>query len=152
MPGVELHADFDRDGRVTGLPGERAARLQWPGVVVVPNMDRDERRLPSSAGNAPETRPDYDLAPARPRDDELVALRVRAAAGAMQPGDRLLIRCSGIMHTRVALHDASGVVIPHKLGTPQVYELPAMPASGVLNLTLQVRTIAGGAFGVTSKS
>lgn len=36
MTGFELHADFDRDGRVTGNSAERAARLSWPGAVIVP--------------------------------------------------------------------------------------------------------------------
>ncbi|MDP8931025.1 MAG: protein-arginine deiminase domain-containing protein, partial [Actinomycetota bacterium] len=56
----------------------------------------------------------------------------------------------GVMHTRVSLADDTGRIVPHRLRAPEIYELPPMPASGVLSLTLQVRTIAGAAFGRVS--
>ncbi len=150
MPGIELHADFDRDGRITGSPVERSARLTRPGAVVVANLDRDQRVLPDSVGNGERPSPDYDLATAFSRDDEVVPLEIRVAPGALAAGDRLTVRCSGIMHTRVRLSDATGVIVPHRLGDPATYDVGAVPAGGVLPLTLQVRTIAGAAFGQLS--
>ncbi|MBA4143711.1 MAG: hypothetical protein H0X43_12095 [Nitrosospira sp.] len=134
MPGIELHADFDRNGRLTGNAAERAARLDWLGAVVVANLDRDQRALPArvSSGGTPDA--DYDIATAFPRDDELLPLEIRVPTGALGTGDRLVIRCSG-------------VIVPHRPGDPAVFELPQVPASGALKLTLQVRTIAGASFG-----
>jgi hypothetical protein len=146
VPGIELHADFDRDGRLTRSAAERAARMSGPGAVVVPNMDRDRRRLPPSVTDAPQTESDYELVSALSGDDEVLPLEIRAAGGALAEGDTLHLRCSGVMHTRVRLSDETGRIVPHRLGSPGVYELPLMPASGVLGLTLQVRTIAGAPF------
>jgi len=150
VAGIELHADYDRDGRLTRSAPERAARLQWPGAIVVPNLDRDQRRLPVSVGNASLAQADYDRATVHSADDEVVPLEIRVPAGALQTGERLVIRCSGIMHTRVRLSDASGVIIGHRLAAPEIYELPAMPANGIFGFSLQVRTIAGAAFGRVS--
>lgn len=169
MPGrLELHADFDRDGLLTGSTDERAARASHPGCVVVPNLDKDQRSLPGSvseggAGGAdavPGTSgtgaslgnpdPDFELATAFTRDDELVPLEVRLPAGGTGagPGEELVAQIPGnLMHTRVRLSDSTGVIVPHRLGQPDVYVLPPMPATGVLALTLQVRTIAGASFG-----
>ena len=147
MPGIELHADFDRDGRLSENAFERASRLAWPGAIVVANLDADRRALPMrpTSGDTPQA--DYDIATAFSRDDELLPLRVRVATGALAAGERLRIHCSGVMHTRVRLSTADGRIVPHRLGAPEEYELPNPPASGVLNLTLQVRSIAGAAFG-----
>lgn len=147
MPGIELHADFDRDGRLTRSADERAARLIWPGAILVANLDRDQRVLPSrvSGGDTPE--PDYSMATAFSRDDELLPLEIRVTPGALGTGERLRIRCSGIMHTRIRLSDRAGIIVPHRLGHPEDFELPSLPPSGVLALTLQVRTIAGASFG-----
>ena len=150
MPGLELHADFDRDGRLTRSAAERDARGRWPGAVVVPNMDRDRRRLPAAVADAAMVDPDYDLASALTADDELLPIEVRAAAGALGAGDTLHLRCSGVMHTRVRLSDETGRIVPHRLRAPEIYELPSLPPNRVLPLTLQVRTIAGAAFGRVS--
>lgn len=147
MPGIELHADFDRDGRLTRSADERTARLSWPGAIVVANLDRDQRALPPSVSSGGTPEPDYDIATAFQRDDELVPVEIRVATGALGTGERLRVRCSGILHTRIRLSDRAGVIVPHRLGHPEDFELPAVPASGVLALTLQVRTIAGASFG-----
>ena len=151
MPNLELHADFDRDGRLSRSSAERSSRLSWPGAIVVPNMDRERIRLPTSVSNASLISADYDLVSTIPDDDELLLIEIRTtAAGALLPGDTLHLRCSGVMHTRVKLFDDSGRIVPNRLQVPDIYELPPMPTNGVLTLTLQVRTIAGAAFGRVS--
>jgi len=147
MPGIELHADFDRDGRITRSARERSARLQWPGAIVVPNLDRDRRRLPRTPATAAPPPADYDEPGAQARDDELLPLEIRVARGGLSAGERLVMRCSGIMHTRIRLSDRGGTIVPHRLGSPELFELPPVPANGLLRLTLQARTVAGGSFG-----
>lgn len=152
MPNLELHADFDRDGRLSRSSAERSSRLSWPGAIVVPNMDRERLRLPTSVGNASLVSADYDLVSTITGDDELLPIEIRTAvAGALQPGETLHLRCSGVMHTRVKLSDDTGRIVPHRLQVPEIYELPLLPSNGVLKLTLQVRTIAGAAFGRVSR-
>jgi hypothetical protein len=107
MPGLEIHADYDRDGRLTGSAAERAARLVWPGAIVVANLDRDQRVLPARPSSGGTPPPDYDIATAFSRDDELLPIRIRVASGALGAGERLRIRCSGIMHTRIRLSTSS---------------------------------------------
>jgi len=151
MPNLELHADFDRNGRLSCSSAERSSRLSWPGAIVVPNMDRERVRLLTSVRNASMVSSDYDLVSTITGDDELLPIEIHAtAAGALQPGETLHLRCSGVMHTRVKLSDDSGRIVPHRLQAPEIYELPPMPSNGVLRLTLQVRTIAGAAFGRVS--
>lgn len=147
MTGIELHADFDRDGVITGNPTERSARTVWPGVVVVPNLDNDRRRLPSRVNSGAIPPADYDMATVWSRDDELIPIQVRVTLGALGSAERLRLRCSGIMHTRITLSDSLGQAIPQQLGRPNLFELPSTPANGRLNLTLQVRTVAGASFG-----
>jgi hypothetical protein len=147
MPGIELHADYDRDGRLTGSPAERAARLDWPGAIVVANLDNDSRSLPRRPASGATPPADYDLATASARDDELVPLRIRIGPGALAAGERLRLHCPGPLHPRVRLSTADGVIVPQRPGVPGEYVLPTVPAPGTLELTLQVRTIAGAAFG-----
>ncbi|WP_151523808.1 protein-arginine deiminase family protein [Serinicoccus kebangsaanensis] len=148
---LELHADFDRDGLLTSSADERSARLAHPGCIVVPNLDRDQRALSGSVGGGSggDPTPDYDLATAFTRDDELVPIQIRVlAGGGPGPGEELVAHLPGmLMHTRVRLSDSTGVIVPHRLGRPDTYVLPSVPTSGVLDLTLQVRTIAGASFG-----
>ena len=150
MPGLELHADFDRDGRLTRSAAERAARSRWPGAVVVPNMDRDRLRLPTSVSNTSMSTSDYERVSTLSGDNELLQVEIRDSVGTMQPGETLHLRCSGVMHTRVKLSDDTGRIVPHRLRAPEIYDLPLMPTNGVMVLFLQVRTIAGAAFGRVS--
>lgn len=147
MPGIELHADFDRTGRITRSARERGARQQWPGAIVVPNLDRDRRRLPGQATNGRSVPADFDDAVATRRDDELLPLEIRVAPGSLQAGEQLLLHCSGIMHTRIEFADQAGVILRRPLGEPALYRLPRVPANGVLRIRMQARTLAGGSFG-----
>ncbi len=146
MPTFELHADFDRDGRLTRNADERAARFSWPGAVVVPNLDRDDRRLPRTAATGSPIRSDYESAIAPTGDDDLLPIEIRVTGGTMDPTDRLFLRCRGVMHTRIRLSDTAGVIVHHVAGQPEYFVL-SVPPSGVLSLTLQCRTIAGSPFG-----
>ncbi len=150
MPGIELHADFDRDGRITRSTLERESRTEWPGAIVVANLDSDQRVLPDSVSSATTPAPDYEMVTAFARDDELLPLQIRVATGALAAGEKLAIRCSGIMHTRIRLSDSTGNIVHHRLRDPARFELPDVPRNGELNLTLQVRTIAGASFGQLS--
>jgi len=90
---------------------------------------------------------DYELASELAGDDELLQLEIRSPTGPIAPGETLHLRCAGVMHTRVRIFDATGRIVPQRLGAPEIYDLPPMPASGPLPLALQVRTIAGAPFG-----
>ena len=44
MADYELHADYDRNGRLDASSGEYGHRLTMPGAILVPNMDADGAR------------------------------------------------------------------------------------------------------------
>lgn len=144
MPGIELHADFDRDGRITGSQVERLARRWWPGAIAVPNVDRDARRLPPArATRRPSIlAPDSELPAPGSRDDELVRLEVRVASGSLAPSDRLRIRCR-TMPGRLRFQTTDGEPVLEHFSVAGDFELPALPRSGTLALNLQVLRPAG---------
>lgn len=80
MGDVELHADYDRDGRLTGRESEYAARATPPGAILGVNLDRDGRALPETPRAGAPVALDHTR-PTRPaQDDELLPILVRIEA------------------------------------------------------------------------
>jgi hypothetical protein len=146
MPDYELHADFDRDGRLRATRAEHAQRATLPGAVLVPNLDADGRRLPASV--TPGTRVTLDgrqpIAPAN--DDEQLSLRVMVR-NASAVGSRFFLRPLGFPKIRLRFNDGNGRMLPRDLARND--DLPiALPARpGALDLRLSTRTLPGSPIG-----
>ncbi|MEN9934258.1 MAG: hypothetical protein RLZZ387_837 [Chloroflexota bacterium] len=146
MRDFELHADFDRDGRLQGTPAERAARTREPGAVLVANLDRDARRLPDRVDRGPAITLDASQPIRSAGDDELLPLRVRLTSPPPWAGGQLLLRLPGIHAVRVRVFDSQGVIVPSGLGTPRERQLPP-PGAPDLELRLEARTFPGSPYG-----
>lgn len=147
MPDFQLHADFDRDGLLTGSQIERAARLRFPGAIVVPNLDFDRRTLSATVTLSPVP-PDF-TASLPGQDNELLRIEVRGNPAALAANETLELRVSNEMYVRVALQDRDGALVPHGQGRPEVFTLPR-PIGTITVFWLSVRTIAGARFARTS--
>jgi hypothetical protein len=103
MPEVELHADYDRDGRLSESAPEYAARRRWPGAVLVPNLDRDDRALPATVVSSPPVTLDLALSTRSAGDDELAPVVLRT--GPETPEGEWRIHASGEIASYLVLLD-----------------------------------------------
>jgi hypothetical protein len=155
----ELHADYDRDGRLTTRAAEYRLRNQKPGAIVVPNLDADRRRLPAQATGGPRTRapqtqdPDKPLPPlpvTRDRDqpvrlaidDELLPLIVRTNKASAPLDSQFFLRVNGRAKIHVELFDERGNILKRSSGQNDVPITPA-PQGNDLKLRLEVQAPAG---------
>jgi hypothetical protein len=156
----ELHADYDRDGRLTARPAEYRLRNQEPGAIVVPNLDADRRKLPARAAGGPRTRapqtqdPDKPLPPlpvTRDRDqpvrlaidDELLPLIIRTVNASAATDSQFFLRVKGRARIHVELFDERGTIVKRASGGQD--EIPFTPAAAGkdLRLRLEVQAPAG---------
>jgi hypothetical protein len=156
----ELHADYDRDGRLTTKAAEYRLRNQEPGAIVVPNLDADRRRLPARASGGPRTRAPQTQDPEKPLpplpvtrdrdqpvrlaiDDELLPLTVRTNKASAPAGSQFFLRVKGRARIHVELFDERGAILKHTTGDQD--EIPITPAAAGkdLKLRLEVQAPAG---------
>lgn len=128
MDDYELHADYDRDGRLRATPAEYAGRQEPPGALLLPNLDVDVKQ--GSPGKRP--RLDAEQATKSRGDDDLLSLLVRVIRPTAPPGTKLSLRATGPAAGAVRLYDARGQGIDS-------FTLPA----GELELKLEARTLPG---------
>ncbi|HEX9275951.1 MAG TPA: protein-arginine deiminase family protein [Casimicrobiaceae bacterium] len=150
MPDYELHADYDRDGRLAASATEYGRRAIAPGAIVVPDFDADRRRLPASVQIGPRIVLDGEQPVAPANDDEQLPLRIVARASA-PPGSRLFVRPVGFPRIRLRFNDGRGRILPRDLarGNDLPVSIPAPP--GKLDLTVSTATVPGAPYGrVTS--
>lgn len=146
MSDVQLEADFDRDGRLTGTPREYDARQRPPGALVVANLDVDRRRLPNRAEVGPEITLDYAQPTKSAGDDELVSIRVRIVNPAATASSQYAIRIPGIQSIRIRIYDERGNILPNPYSQSLDWPI-TFPSGNVLNLFLEARTLPGSPFG-----
>src|SRR5690348_333682 len=125
MADYELHADYDRNGRLDASSPEYGRRRVSPGAILVPNMDADGRALPADV--TPGSRVMLDgrqpIAPAN--DDEQLSLRVLVRNASATPGTRFFLRPTGFPKIRLRFNDAGGRMLPRDLARDD--DLPITP-------------------------
>lgn len=147
MADYELHADYDRNGRLDASSPEYGRRVSSPGAILVPNMDADGRALPASV--IPGSRVVLDgrqpIAPAT--DDEQLSLRVLVRNASAAAGTRFFLRPIGFPKIRLRFNDAGGRMLPRDLARED--DLPITPptAPGALDLRLSTHTLPGSPIG-----
>jgi len=158
---AELHADFDRKGGLNESASERDVRTQAPGAVLVANVDVNARTLPATVSEGSAPTKDFNQGTASASDPDLLQLRIKKKPPTAVPGAEFILRFVAprnpapgvpvtVMPTRISGNDASGAILrnPPGVGTERI--LPPFPADGVLNVTLEARTIAGSPFSQSS--
>ena len=159
MGDYELHADYDRDGRLTARPGEYALRDREPGAIVVPNLDADRRRLPAAVATGPKApKPADENAPPLPPlpvtrdrdqpvrlaiDDELLPLVVRTVKASAPDGAQFFLRVRGFAKIHVELFDERGTILKRGPGAPHEVPITPAPAGKDVKLRLEVQAPAG---------
>ncbi|MFC6901784.1 protein-arginine deiminase family protein [Nonomuraea dietziae] len=124
MGAYRLHADYDRNGRLTAQDAEWAAR--WRGAVLRANLDADTRRLPSVVSPDGAVRPDRELHVKTAGDNEPIRVQVELVSTA-PPGQVFVVLMSEDA-ARIAVIDSSGKRIPPVgAGKRARYPLPARP-------------------------
>lgn len=124
MPDQSLDADYDRDGKISGTGAERRKRDDWPGAVVVANLDRDAKKLAVTV-KAGEARPKLDLERSvkHARDDELTKLVVRVHKPPPTPC-RFFLKVLAWDAGRFAIIDAKRRRLPAPDGLSNAVEVP----------------------------
>lgn len=147
MSDYELHADYNRNGRLDGSAAEYALRGTAPGAIVVPNLDADARRLPTSVTPGSRVTLDRDQPVVLANDDEALPLHIVVNNASAPAGSRFFLRIEGFARIRVRINDATGRILPWDTAHPTdiPVNLPSTP--GMLNLTLTTRTLPGSPFG-----
>jgi hypothetical protein len=143
MAAYRLHADYDRDGRVSAQPGEWNRRLAPPGALLRANLDNDTRRLPTTVTTGDPVPLDRDLPVKTAGDNEPAALLVEQVSAA--PGPLFLVldtadagrftvldatgrRIAPVGAGNRARHPLPPGPFPHKLSLEAV-EVPASPSA-----------------------
>lgn len=147
MPDYELHADYNRDGRLDATPAEYGRRATDPGAILVPNLDADGRRLPASV--TPGTRVVLDgrqpIAPAT--DDEQLLVRIVVRQASAPAGSRFFLRPIGFPTIRLRFNDANGRMLPRDLAREDDLPIAVPTAPGHLDLRLSTKTLPGSPIG-----
>jgi hypothetical protein len=141
MAGFTLHADFDRDGKTDGGAAERTARERFPGAILLPNLDNDNRALPASVKAASPAQLDSARAAGRlDNDDELLAIGLVPDAGTSAPLD-VFLGFTGWSPNKMTLLDAKRRVLRKTPGTFNFYTIGSIKTRS--DLFIEVRTLAG---------
>jgi len=139
LPPVQLHADYDQDGRLQGSAREYALRAVAPGAILVANLDADGRRLPAGAQPGGRIVLDRDQPVALAGDDEQLPLRI-VAAGPLPAGSTLVLRPVGLPPDRIRIADSRGRPLPAARSGKRDFALPVLPPAGLdlkLSATVQ---------------
>ena len=147
MPDYELHADYDRDGRLTGSTSEYVRRAVPPGAILVPNLDADRRRLPAAVTTGPRIVLDGEQPVALGGDDELLRLRIVARRDSVPAGSRFFLRPLGFARIRVRINDARGRILPRDLARGDDLPVSLPTPSGQVEFTVSTATVPGAPYG-----
>lgn len=147
MPDYELHADFDRNGRMNATAAEHGLRGTPPGAILVPNLDADGRRLPTTVTLGSRVTLDRDQPVVLAGDDEALPLRIVVHQASAPAGTRFFLRPVGFARIRVRLHDATGRILPWDTSRPTDIPVAVPAVPGSLNLTLTTKTLPGSPIG-----
>lgn len=147
MADYELHADYNRNGRLDVSAAEYALRGTAPGAILVPNLDVDARRLPASVALGTRVTLDRDQLVVLANDDEALPLRIVVNNASAPAGSRFFLQPVGFARIRVRINDDAGRILPRDLARPTDIPVALPNAPGTLNLTLTTRTLPGSPFG-----
>jgi Protein-arginine deiminase (PAD) len=147
MPEVELRADFDRDGRLSGAPAEYAARSIGHGAILGVNVDRDGRGLPPSARVGRPVQLDFARPLKSGADNDPIVLQARVSAAAVAAFTSLVLRVGGDNADAVGLLDDRARVIRGIRSASGGVQFPLPRRAGTHTLRLEASRVPGSPLG-----
>ncbi|MGN6216321.1 MAG: protein-arginine deiminase family protein [Solirubrobacterales bacterium] len=147
MPEVELRADFDRDGRLTGTAAEYAARATAPGAIVGPNLDRDGRSLPTTARVLRPLQLDFSLPTKQGSDNDPIALQIVVSAPAAAKFTTLRLLVEGENANAVDLVDGRSRLVTPQATAPGRVEFGLPTEAGRHQFSLEASRPPGSPLG-----
>ena len=147
MPDVELRADYDRDGRLSGSAAEYAARAVGHGAIVGVNADRDGRPLPAVPRIGRPVQLDHTLPTKRGDDREPVTLQVVVSPAAVARFAALALRAVGPNAGAIALIDARSRVVRPAGTAPDRVEFALPLRAGRHAFKLEAARVPGSPLG-----
>jgi hypothetical protein len=147
VPDYELHADYDRSGRMSARPDEYALRGRRPGAVVVPNLDVDARALPRTVTAGRRVTLDKDQPVKATNDDENLPVRIHTRTASAPAGSQFFLRMIGRMKIHIEFHDARGIIFHHPPGIQDDVLFTPPAAGGNLDITMELQSIPGTPYG-----
>lgn len=150
MADYELHADYNRNGRLEATTAEHALRGTAPGVIVVADLDADGRRLPADVQVGSRVMLDRDQPDVLAGNDEAVPLRIVVNAATATAGSHFFLRPVGFPRIRVRLFDGGGRQLPTDTSRPTDIPVAVPTAPGHLDVRLTAKTLPGSPTGHVS--
>ncbi len=147
MADYELHADYNRNGRLEASASEWAQRAVAPGAILVPNLDVDRRQLPASVSLGNRVVLDREQAVILASDDEAARLRIVVNRNTAPANSRFFLRPQGFARIGVRINDGHGRILQQDLTLPGHFPVQLPAAPGALELTLTARTLPGSPMG-----
>jgi len=147
MADYELHADYNRNGRLEATAAEHALRGTAPGVIVVADLDADGRRLPADVQVGSRVTLDRDQAAITATDDEMVMLRIVVNAATAPAGSTFFLRPVGFARIRLRFFDSGGRQLPNDLARQADIPIAVPAAPGQLDVRLMAKTLPGSPIG-----
>ena len=142
MADVVIHGDFDRDGRLAATARERAQRLTAPGAIVVANVDRDGRALPTSALPGPAVAIDAAAVTKSGADDDLLPIEIHVSA-AHPAATTLSLEIDGDNVALVQLSDSRRRMVTPLAGPGGSRTVPLPGTAGRHRFFLEATTVPG---------
>ena len=140
MAFLELHADYDRNRRLSANATEYSKRKRSPGALILPNIDRDDRSLPKQVAVGSAIKLDWMLPTKTAQDNEPVAVKIRAVQS-LPPDCQLFLRASGALAPLVRVRDAQGRRLP--IDVWGLNDTPLTLTGTVLDLMVETDAFAG---------
>lgn len=146
MSDIEIHADYDRDGRLTGNRREYRERTSGHGAILLANLDKDSatglHRQPITG--AERQRLDRDLRDKGRRDDDPTRIRLQIAPAARgRAGCTWYLVVRGQAADKIGVFDGRGRHIDPVISRFDALRYPINVNTARLNLKLESITLPG---------
>jgi hypothetical protein len=146
MPDYELHADYDRNGRVTANTNEYNARQTQPGSIILANLDADDRRLPGRVNPGPDITIDWQRPTKSGRDNDFSRIIIHINNPSLVQQSNCFLRLLGQRVEQVCIYDYRGHELTRRDSPPVAAfykDYLLRFSSNRLELKIEAQTLVG---------
>ncbi|WP_062059625.1 protein-arginine deiminase family protein [Aquimarina longa] len=143
MPDFSIHADYDKDGRISFSTREYQSRNTGTGAVVIPNIDVESRRLPNRVSNGAAPVLDWKNRSLVRGENEVSNIIIKKSAGTRFPANcNLVLKVVGKSRKKVRLYSSRGQrIIPMVGFSETLFSVPNF--TNQITFKIQVHTLTG---------